>query len=86
MGRPLNPPLSKEERAKLDELKMQICWRLRQSIARQGYRPGYAAIKIGTSWARVNEVEMGDVKDLTLNQLFNYLVRLEPNFQILIAF
>lgn len=86
MRRSLNPPLDAREKEKLDEVKRQLCWRLRQSIARRAFRPGYAAIKVGTSRARITQVECGQIENLSFNQLFTYLVRLEPKFEVLIAF
>ena len=74
------------EKERLDESKKEVCMVLRRSMAR---KPHYSvtrlAIELRTSRARVSQVQCADVTRLTFNQLFRYLIRLEPKLQILVA-
>lgn len=86
MGRRARRPLSEAEQRKLDEVKLQLCLTLRRSMARMDhYSSTRLAIMMGTSRACVSKVQCARIEELTFNQLFGYLVRLEPNFKILIS-
>jgi ribosome-binding protein aMBF1 (putative translation factor) len=70
---------------KLDEVKRQMCLVLRRAMARSGEPQTNLAYRLGTSRAVVVQVQAGRVKYLTFNQLFRYLARLEPKFEVLFS-
>lgn len=86
MARRLSRPLTEEEKEKLNKVKAELCWQLRRSMARTNhYSSQLVAYKLGSNRACVSKVQCGRVNDLTFNQLFRYLVRLEPNFKFLVS-
>lgn len=86
MARRSSFKLSQQEEEKLQDVKIQICLAIRRAMGRQThYSSTVTAMKLGTSRACVSRVQRAIAKDLTFNQLFRYLVRLEPNFKILVA-
>lgn len=86
MARRSSFELNENEEKKLEEVKIQICLAIRRAMGRQShYSSTVTAMKLGTSRACVSRVQRAIAKDLTFNQLFRYLVRLEPNFKILVA-
>ncbi|MGZ3723306.1 MAG: hypothetical protein ACXVA9_10265 [Bdellovibrionales bacterium] len=70
---------------KLNEVKFQLCCRIRRVWSRNGWGPEQLAIRMGTSRARVHQIDGLRVTELTVQQLFRYLARIEPDFEILIA-
>ncbi len=75
-----------QENEKLTEVKRQLCRVLRKSMALKPHaNQSWLALQLRTSRACVCRVQMGDTKNITFNQLMRYLVRLEPEFQILIS-
>ncbi len=79
-------PLTQDERDRLNLVKLHLCQQIRRSMARQrNYSATVVAIKLGTSRACVSRVQRGVVEELTFNQLFGYLVKLEPHFTLLVG-
>jgi hypothetical protein len=74
------------EKRALDEAKRHLCWMIRKSMARKQENQSHLAFRIGTSRARVCQVQCGHIEGLTFNQLFRYLSKLEPDFQMLVSF
>lgn len=86
MARPLSQPLTKEECIKLSEVKAELCRQLRRSMNRTSHpSPDRIAHQLGTSKACVLRVQCARTDELTINQLFRYLVRLEPNFRFIVS-
>lgn len=86
MARRSSFKLNECEERKLDEVKIHLCQVIRRAMGRQThYSSSATAIKLGTSRACVSRVQRSVAKDVTFNQLFRYLVRLEPNVKILIS-
>lgn len=75
----------RQENPKLDELKLQLCNQIRRVIIRQHWNSSEAAVFCGTNRSCIAQVFQLQTEKLTLNQLFNYLARIEPGFQMLIS-
>jgi hypothetical protein len=86
MPKPNRNPLNIYEQQKLEEIKLEICLAIRQSMARS-HHPSTStfAMRFGTSRASVSRVQRGVTSSLTFNQLFKYMVRLEPGFRLMIS-
>ncbi|PWU13535.1 MAG: hypothetical protein C5B49_14590 [Bdellovibrio sp.] len=84
MARPLRRA---NERAneKIREVKESLCEALRKIAIEDGWTQKQLAITIGTSEANVSRFIRFRTEHLTINQLFLYLAKLNPNFKILIA-
>lgn len=74
-----------KDNEKLDEVKRELCWKIKIAMARTQYNQYQLAIYLGTSQARISDVQNSKVERLTFNQLFRYLERLAPYFRILIS-
>lgn len=85
MARKTRRELNYEEKAKLDQVKIQLCRTIRRSMCRGYAGQGWLAIKLGTSRTCMGRIQRADIKNLSFNQLFRYLVHLEPHFEVLIS-
>jgi predicted XRE-type DNA-binding protein len=70
----LNPPA----RDKLNDVKKDICILIGRIQFRNGYSQKVLGHYMGTSQSNASLVMKMQVEELTINQLFKYLVRLEP--------
>jgi predicted XRE-type DNA-binding protein len=70
---------------KLNEVKMQLCLEIKRSFRKNRWDQREAARNLKTSRSCMHHVDALKVEKLTVNQLFKYLARAEPNFEILIA-
>ena len=77
--------LTLDQEEKLDEVKRQMCRKLRRAMARAGQDQTYLAFRLGTSRACVVQVQAERVKQLTFNQLFRYFVRMDQRFEVLVS-
>lgn len=86
MSRKKQRQLSPAQAKKLDEVKLILCGAVRRAMART-YRPTLDAIalQLGTSRARVVLVQRGETQHVTFNQLFRFLVQLEPHFEFYVG-
>ena len=80
-----NLRLDYRHQKKLDELKVQLCLRIRDKMQRYSWPPEIAARRMGTSRATISRIERLKVSELTLSQLFTYLAIIKPDFEVLIA-
>jgi hypothetical protein len=81
-----NPwPLANERKEKLDETKATICRAIMKSSRQKGYTRRQLALYLGTDKSNVSAIENRRVDRLSCNQLFRYLLNLEPNFELLIS-
>jgi hypothetical protein len=72
-------------REKLKEVKLELCYLIKRHQARENLTAKALAFYMGTSQSNVSLVSRLNVDKLTINQLFRYLVLLEPEFKMLIA-
>ncbi len=77
--------LSPPARDKLNEVKKEICFLIGRIQFRNGYSQKALGRYMGTTQSNASLVMKFRVEELTINQLFKYLVRLEPRFRVLIA-
>jgi len=71
--------------AQLEQTMIYLCGMIRQSAIRRCWTHKELALLLGTSQGCVSRVIRAKTDDLTINQLFRYLVILEPDFKILIS-
>lgn len=80
-------PLTAEQHDKLDEIKRSLCIAIKNQVkARKKVSPNDIAQLMGTNRARLSDVETLKLDQLTLSQLFHYLVRLNANFKLQLLF
>lgn len=78
---------TKGEKLKLNEIKHVLCVAIKNSERNFQIKPSHnLARHIGTNLSRLSEVHTLQYDKLTLNQLFHYLIRLNPNFQVQIVY
>jgi hypothetical protein len=70
---------------KMEDVKKQMCRAIRKAARKKNYSRREWALYMGTSKAIVSSIENERVHRLSFNQLFRYLVYLEPNFELLIS-
>lgn len=70
---------------KINEVKRQICTLINKHMIRHQRTLKWMAYEMETSVGCASKVLNYKYDDLTLNQLFKYLVRLYPRFKILIS-
>jgi len=70
---------------KLKEIKTELCHLIKRSARRRNYDQKTMAFYMGTTPSNASLVDNIRIEQLTINQLFRYLVNLEPNFRMLIA-
>jgi hypothetical protein len=86
MSRKKQMTLTRSESEKLEEAKLKLCIAVRRSMARVQYgSPDYLAGQLGTSRKRVILAQQCATKHITFNQLFRFLVKLTPHFEITIG-
>ena len=78
-------PLDSCEKEKINEVKRQICQRIRRIAFRYGWTQRELAFHLSVSQSTASRVVRLRVEQLTLNQLFAYLARLCPQLEILIG-
>ena len=69
---------------KIRKIKRQMCMLIRALIVQQKWNQKQAALALGASEQSVAYVVKGYTKRVTFNQLFHYLVSLNPDFTIAI--
>lgn len=74
-----------EQQDKLNEIKRQICYLINQYTAREQVTNRQLAFRMQTSLSCTSKVLGYKFNNLTLSQLFKYLVRLYPRSKVLIA-
>ena len=79
------PPLTANQQQKINEHKHQLCAAIDRLIDRFQLTATQAAFELKTSTANISRVRNRQVEQLTFNQLFDYLVRLKTNHQILVS-
>jgi hypothetical protein len=70
---------------KLNDLKLILCQKIEAAILHDRRTDEAAAIWLGTSRAVISKIRRQRLDELSLNQLFFFLARLRPHFQILIS-
>jgi hypothetical protein len=70
---------------KLDEVKRELCFVIRNYANRYGYNQSRLAMAAGTNEMRIGHVIAHDYKKLRVEQLFRYLTRLHKGYRILIS-
>ena len=71
---------------KINEIKFYLCHQIDKASHRRRFDYKMLAEFLGTSQGAVSRVVNKRIDDVTVNQLFNYLTILEPNFELLISF
>lgn len=71
--------------AKLIEVKLYLCHRVKRACERNGWDQRQAAAHLGTSSDRMHLMDRLKVEKLTVNILFRYLASADPGFELLIA-
>ena len=66
-------------------MKVELCHIIKRACGRKGWSQRESALRLGTSRCCMHNVDRLKVDKLTLSQLFRYLARAEPRFQMLIA-
>lgn len=80
------PFLSAErERRFLEPIKKEICYHIRRYAMKRGWTQKELAKQIGVSEAKVSQVVRLRLDQLTVDQLFRYLIILKPQVRILIS-
>ncbi|MCB9027276.1 MAG: hypothetical protein H6625_13225 [Bdellovibrionaceae bacterium] len=77
--------LNDVQRQSMVQVKTEVCKQIRKITMRRGWSQKQLAWYLGTSQACAGYVVCQRVEKLTCNQLFRYLVLLEPNFKFLIS-
>lgn len=70
---------------RIEEVKLMLCEKIEAAIMFDQKTDLIAANWLGTSRAVISKIRHRRVEELSLNQLFFFLARLRPNFQILIS-
>lgn len=68
------------------ELKRELCQVFRRIVMANGWAQKTLALRLGASERSIGYVVNGYVDRLTFNQIFSYLIALEPNIEIMISF
>lgn len=76
---------SYEKHQKIKETKLLLCHTIKRSAARRNYNQRTMAFYMGTSASNASLVDNLKIEKLSVNQLFQYLTNLEPNFELLIS-
>lgn len=84
MAKPLRKPNERAEE-KIQEVKEELCAALRKIAWEDGWSQVEMAETIGTSQANLSRCLRFRTDKITINQLFRYLSKLNPNFRILIS-
>ncbi len=78
--------VTNEQKEKLNQIKHTLCIAIK-NIERTRFIPTkQMAYRMGTTASRLSEVQRLQYEKLTLNQLFNYLIKLDPNFEMQILY
>ena len=77
--------INKPCKHKIDELKFQVCQAIDREIANQRISQQKAAIFVGTSQGNISRIVRKRIDQLTFNQLFTFLVILNPNTRMLLS-
>lgn len=78
--------LQPQEKAALDRAKKYLARVLRDRLERQAHcRQKRSAYQLETSVSLVSAIETGGIDRLSFNQIFRFLVRLEPEFEISVS-
>jgi predicted XRE-type DNA-binding protein len=81
----LNPPPTPNQQAKLDFVKRQVCQNIRAVAFRMGMNQRELADYLCTSQSCVSRLCRVQIEQISLNQLFRFLIILAPNFEFLIS-
>ncbi len=85
MGRQSFRTFTDAQKKKSDEIKTKLCLRIKRSCQRPYWNSRTTAAELGTSRAVVCNVWRCNVDKLSYNQLFRFLIRLEPRLDVLVA-
>ena len=70
---------------RLNQLKFQLCHAIDRSIHRNQWSYADAARMLRVDKVVISRITNKKIERLTLNQLFEYLVRVRPNFEFLVS-
>lgn len=71
---------------KRNKMKRQLCLTLRRRFLREGWTHRQAAMWLGASPRSISYFVRGYVERVTFNQIFEYLVALDPTVEIMVSF
>ena len=77
--------INKPCKEKINELKFQVCQAIDREISKQRISQQKAAIFLGTSQGNISRIVRKRVDQLTFNQLFTFLIILNPNTRMLLS-
>ena len=78
--------VTNEQKEKLNQIKHTLCIAIKNIERKQFISSKNMAFMMGTTASRLSEVQRLQYDKLTLNQLFHYLIRLDPDFEVQILY